>query len=362
MRMPLKLVVTGMVSAVIMLTAVALAGAESQKGPEFNLKLSAIAPEGTTWSDIGYKMAEEVYKNSNGRLKITWYFGGVMGDEPDTVRKMRLGQLTGGVLTVLGMEKIAPEIKILSIPNLFKDYDEIDYTLKKMFPAFNKMLEAKGFELLGWTEIGFAYFFSIKKIQNMNDISKTMVWQWAGEPMQAEIFKLQGFTNTVPLAMTDVNQALQTKMVETVYAPMYACLALQWYTNAKYINMNPVAYTPGGVVGDKRVMDKMPKDLRDILKAASDKYIPMLNPIIRQDNQKAFEGMKKYGLIPLYLTEKDLAEVDELAQKVYKVFLEKKFFSRELFDEVKGTVNEYRSKHPALAAQPPAPATPSPKK
>jgi TRAP-type C4-dicarboxylate transport system substrate-binding protein len=291
----------------------------AQKNPEYLLKLCAIAPEGTSWSNIAHQFADYIYEKSGGRLKVVWYLGGTMGDEPITLKKIRLAQLQGGVFTIVGMAKIVPEIRVLALPYLFKNYDEVDYVLGKMASAFSGMFDAKGFQLLGWVEVGFAYFFSKKPILTLDDIRETKVWYWAGDPLQQDVFELQGFKNTVPLELFEVLPALQTGLIETFFAPYYGCLALQWYPYAKYVNTAPIAYTPGGVLVTKSFLNGLPQDLRKILDDASKKYFPKLIPIIRRDNEQALQGFIKKGIKVLTPT----PEIEEQNEREAWEFYEK---------------------------------------
>ena len=62
------------------------------------LKFATLAPQGSTWANILVDWAAKVEKESQGRLKFKLYPGGVSGDEPDVLRKIRFGQLQGGRL------------------------------------------------------------------------------------------------------------------------------------------------------------------------------------------------------------------------------------------------------------------------
>ncbi len=290
----------------------------AQEKPQYVLKMCAIAPEGTSWSEIGHQFADYIYEKSGGRLKVVWYLGSAMGDEPVAIKKIRLGQLQGGVFTLTGMAKIIPEIRVLALPNLFKNYDEVDYVLGKMTSAFSRMFEEKGFMLFSWVEVGFAYFFSKKPIHTLDDIKKTKVWYWAGDPFLRELFEMQGYKNAVPLELFEVLVGLQTGLIETVFVPYYAGLALQWYQYAKYVNTAPFAYTPGGVLVTKKFFDGLPPDLRDIFLDASKKYFPRLTPIIRRDHKKALEGFIKHGIKPLRPTPEIEEQNEREAREVYE--------------------------------------------
>ena len=58
------------------------------------VKLATLAPEGTTWHGMLVEMGQEWKKASKKSLLITSDIsGGVIGDERDMVRKMRIGQI-----------------------------------------------------------------------------------------------------------------------------------------------------------------------------------------------------------------------------------------------------------------------------
>ncbi len=63
------------------------------------LKFATLMPTGTSWTKLLDDWVEEVEQKSEGRLKFKMYPGGVMGDDKAVLRKIRLGQLHGAVLT-----------------------------------------------------------------------------------------------------------------------------------------------------------------------------------------------------------------------------------------------------------------------
>ena len=53
--------------------------------------------------------------------------GGVQGDEKDVLRKIKLGQLHAAGITGNGMTSIAPKVRVMDSPFLFKSYGEVDH-------------------------------------------------------------------------------------------------------------------------------------------------------------------------------------------------------------------------------------------
>ncbi|CUU06011.1 extracellular solute-binding protein, family 7, partial [Candidatus Kryptobacter tengchongensis] len=94
------------------------------------------------------------------RLGFKIYAGGVAGDEIDVLKKIRIGQYHAGGFTGVGIGEIAPNLRVLDSPFLFKSYDEVDYIYQKFNDEFEKEIENGGFVLLGWAEVGFVYTFT----------------------------------------------------------------------------------------------------------------------------------------------------------------------------------------------------------
>ena len=259
--------------------------------PEYTFKLAAVAPEGTSWADTGAKFKKYVEENSGGRVRVTWYLGGIMGDEPDVIRKIHLGQLQGGGFTNVGLALMVPETQILLLPFLFNNPEEIDFIYQKMQIHFQRLFEEHGFVLAGWLEVGFNYWFTKNPIATPADFPSCRMWAWPGDQVNTEINQVLGFQN-IPVPLIEVLTALQTGMVNSFYGPLYAILALQWYTHARYFIDLPFSYTPAGIAMDKKFMDGLPPELRRIILDGWNLYLPDLVKRIRQDNVKTYQSLK----------------------------------------------------------------------
>ena len=62
------------------------------------LKIATVSPEFLDWMQHFKSAARQIEKASERRVKVRIYPGGVMGDDETVLRKMRIGQLQGGVI------------------------------------------------------------------------------------------------------------------------------------------------------------------------------------------------------------------------------------------------------------------------
>jgi TRAP-type C4-dicarboxylate transport system substrate-binding protein len=122
-------------------------------------KVGVLAPEGTAWAKSLKKMVEEIDKATEGEVKFKIFFGGSQGDEPDVLRKVRIGQLHGGIFTGKTLGDINGDVRVMELPfTFYSDREKALKTLKNLTPFFNKGFEKNQFVNLGFFELGVVYF------------------------------------------------------------------------------------------------------------------------------------------------------------------------------------------------------------
>ena len=124
------------------------------------LKISTIVPAGTHFVRELRAAGDTIAERTDGRVEFKLFPGGVMGSDQAVLRKMRIGQLHGAALTAVGLQNIAPDVQVYSLPFVFRDYGEVEYVRERIDPVIRERLERAGFVLAGMSEGGFTYFFS----------------------------------------------------------------------------------------------------------------------------------------------------------------------------------------------------------
>ena len=61
------------------------------------IKLATLAPEGSSWMKTFHALNKEVMEKTNNQVQFKVYGGGVMGDEVDILRKMKIGQIQAAI-------------------------------------------------------------------------------------------------------------------------------------------------------------------------------------------------------------------------------------------------------------------------
>jgi TRAP-type C4-dicarboxylate transport system substrate-binding protein len=168
-------------AAVALMTVVFVLPAEAQ----ITVKMATLVPDGTSWATIIKEAAEKWKKISNGRVAINIYWGGVSGDDPDVVRKMRLGILHAGVFTSTGVAEIDKSVYALGVPMMYASYDEVYGVLDKMRPKLEAGIENKGFIVLNWVDGGWIHYFTQKPVATPDDLKKLKLFAWETTPIRS---------------------------------------------------------------------------------------------------------------------------------------------------------------------------------
>lgn len=304
------------------------------------IKLCILAPEGSTWMNVVYAMAAEVSQKTQKAVTFKLYPGGVCGDEKDVLRKMKINQFQAAAFTGIGLGEIVPEFRILELPSFLQNNEEIDYVSNKLRPQFEAMSRQKGFELLGFAEVGFIYLYANIPLKTVDDLKKVKMWMWQGDPVVTSVFKRLGVVAT-PLSLPDVLTSLQTGLIDGVYGPPLATAALQWHTKMKYMTDTHFANSAGAFLINKPVFDQLSKKDQQILREVLDKHCTQLTQKNRKENEEAIVAMKASGMkvIPVDVATRE--ELKKLSMDSWNDHIGK-LYSAEFFQQTSILLENFR--------------------
>jgi TRAP-type C4-dicarboxylate transport system substrate-binding protein len=305
------------------------------------IKLGTLAPNGSTWHTLLKEMGQKWEQASGGKVKLRIYPGGVLGNEGDMIKKMRIGQLHAAALTTIGLHDITPEPVVVDVPMMIDSWETLDYVMDRVAPKLERAIEAKGYAVLGWSEVGFVRFFSTKKYASIVEMQQgAKVFCWEGDPASADAWRAAKF-HPVVMSSTDIVPSLQTGLIDTVpLAPLYAYTS-RTFERAKFMLELPWTVLTGATVVRKEEWDKVEPAVRPKLLEISREYAKKIALEVRRMDSDALENMKKQGLVTV--APKDPQDFVKAAEDSYKV-VRGHVVPAEIFDEVKKLVAEAHAK------------------
>lgn len=311
------------------------------KRAKYEIKIATLAPEGSTWMNLMSELGDRIREKTGGEVGLRFYPGGIQGDEGVVLRKIRTGQLHGGGFTGVGLGEIAPSLRVLELPFLFRDAEEVRAVHAKMDPLFEERLREKGFTLLGWADVGFVYLYSKNPVATTSDLKNQKVWLWEGDPLAEALLKAAG-VSAISLSITDVLTSLQTGMISTVYITPLACIALQWFTRVGYVTDLPVTNSLGAVIVTNEAWDRVPPQHQPVIRELCADYFGRLMKATEADNAKSVEVIAENGVRPVACPASEVESFRRIGEEV-RVALVGKLYDRPTLDQVLTVLAEHRA-------------------
>jgi TRAP-type C4-dicarboxylate transport system substrate-binding protein len=310
-----------------------------------DIKIATVAPDGSHWMQQMRAGADEVSKRTDGRVAIKFYPGGVMGNDAQVLRKIRVGQLQGGAFTAGGLGERYGALNLYGIPLLFRSLDEIDAVRAVLDPELAAGLERAGFVTFGFIEGGFANLLANEPIRSVEDMRRKKVWVPEGDPISFMAMEAMGLSPAV-LPVTDVLTGLQTGLIDIAFASPVAALVLQWHTKVKYITELPISYSMGIFAIEKRAFSELSAGDQEIVREVMSRYIGGLDRAAREDNRRAAEVLAQSGVETATVNAADVAGWRSTIEGIYPQLRQRPDIDAAMFDRLLALLAEYRRTHP----------------
>ena len=294
------------------------------------LRIATLAPRQSPLGEEYHKLKVGMKERTNGQVKMKMYYGGVAGDEVTVVRKMRVGQLDGALITSTGLSYLVRQVLVLQAPGLIRSYEELDAVRETLAPELEALFDDAGYKLVAWGDAGRTRIFSTNKIFAPSDLQSVRPWVWRDSAVMRAFIKAAG-ANGVLLNLPEVYSALQTGIVDTVIASSVAVLAFQWHTKLKTMAKQSGGIVTGAFVIRKDHLATLPKEARDYIDEVSGETEEAFRAQGRKiDDEAAVTLSKRLKVINLFRAQRQWEAVNFQARES----LVGRMYSRSLLNRV----------------------------
>jgi TRAP-type transport system periplasmic protein len=304
-------------------------------------KIATVSPDGTAWMQAMRAGADEIKQKTGGRVAFKFYPGGVMGNDDNVLRKIRIGQLQGGAVTASALVDIAPDIGIYELPYLFSSLQQVDYVRSRLDPKLMAGLEDSGFVGFGLAEGGFTYMMSDRALDSVEDVRKQKVWIPDGNKVGEAVFGSADISPVI-LPLSDVLIGLQTGLIDTIITSPIGAIALQWHTRVSHVVDEPLTYFSALLVLDKSKFDKLKQEDQQVVRNIMTRVFKTIDAQNRKDNIDAREVLIKQGLkfVPLSPTAKK--QWYAIGEKAMHELEKQNKYSKAVYDSMMKLLDEAR--------------------
>ena len=307
------------------------------------LKIATLAPAGTTWMKEMKAGSDAIQQRTDGRVKLKFYPGGVMGNDQSVHRKIKIGQLHGGAFTSGGLAMIDSSIQSLGLPMMFQSLDEVDYVRQRIDPIMQQRMEAKGFVILGISEGGFARILSKQPMQDLESIRNSKVWVPEGDKVGQTVFRALGIS-PISLPISDIFTGLQTGLIETVAVNPTSAIAFQWHTSTAYMTDVPITYIIGVLAVQQRAFSKLSAPDQAVVREEMGKVFRRMDTLNRADEQAAKAALANQGITFVTPKPGEIERWREISDQSIDAMIAEGVISSEVVAQVRGFLQDFRNR------------------
>ena len=306
------------------------------------LKIATVTPEGSGWMRDMRAAAADIEAATEGRVKVKFYGGGVMGDDLRVLRKIRTGQLQGAVMTSSALSGTYPDILQYGLPLQFRSREEVMFVRRRFDAELIDGLRERGFESFGFGSLGFARIMSARQpVVTLDSARGLKIWIPEGDEIGLRSMREVGLA-PVSRPISDVLVGLQTGLVEVIATPPSGAIILQWHTRLRYVTDFPVAFAYGLLAMDRRAFARLTAQDQSAVRKAFQAMSQRLDRRDAQDNEEAGRALKNAGLEYLVLSPQEAGRWRQAFHEIYPLLVREAGMSPQLHARIMQSLAQFR--------------------
>lgn len=188
--------------------------------------------------------AEEVERLTEGRYVIDTFYAGSLGGERESIEGVQLGTLELTFTSTGPVPNFVPELSILDIPFLFRDYEHARGVLdSEIGDELLTRFEPHGIKGLAWADNGFRHMTNdIRPIEGPGDLSGLKM-RTMESPVHIAAYREFGILPT-PMPFPEVFAALQQGVVDGQENPLSVIESNNFDEVQQYLSMTGHVFSP----------------------------------------------------------------------------------------------------------------------
>lgn len=260
------------------------------------LKMGHVLAKGSHY-DVGANVfCEEIDKGTKGRYKCQVYPASALGGEREEVEAVQIGTQDLVITSTGPVGNFVPEMKIVDVPFLFRDYDHARKTLDgKIGQDMLAKFPNHGLVALAWTENGFRHMTNNKRPIVVVTDANGLKMRTMENKVHMEGYRAFGIQPT-PMAFPEVFGALQQGVVDGQENPIPVILASKFSQVQKHLSLTGHVYSPALIIISPKVWNGLSDADKKVFMAAATKSVAATRNKVNDDEANGIAQLKKDGM------------------------------------------------------------------
>lgn len=299
------------------LVVIALPGMTGQVWAEtVRARLGTSLPDAHPQTLGARRFAEIVEARSEGRIRIRVHSSGQLGSDQQMQNALRAGTQQFTVPSTATLANLVPAFGIIGTPFAFQSEVQADAVLDGPFGRhLLDQLPAVGMVGLAFWENGFRNLTnSRRQVSRLEDIAGLKV-RTMQNAVYIDMFNGMG-ANAVPMAVTELFTALETRAVDGQENPYTVVHAQRFYDVQKYLSTTRHAYDAQVLVASRKFWDGLSEADRRLIQEAAREAALFQRQKSRALNTRLREELASLGMQIHEVSEEERARMRERLRSV----------------------------------------------
>ncbi len=298
-------------------TAYADTGGEVQT-QTYAWPLGTASPDNTVTNLFAQKFADEVYRLSDGRMRIQVYPNSTVGGDRELLEMCEDGDIPFVMQNTAPQVSFMPEMAIFDLPCAFATIEEIRDALDNpvFFDQIHQVYSDAGYEILGYADQSFRVLSANREVTSLEDMKGLKI-------RTMENFKHIAFwkglnANPTPMSFSEVYIALQQGTVDAQENSYVVMVSSKLYEQQDYvIQTNHVPDLISCIVS-KKFFEKLSEEDQAIIREAADIAIVYARALSDEQVGERLAIIEESGTVVLPVSDEFRAEILENSKPLYE--------------------------------------------
>ena len=239
---------------------------------------------------------ENLREYSAGSMQLKIYPNAQLGNEREAMELLQMGALAMTKVSASPLESFAPEMKVFSLPYIFRDQQHLFNVLdgeigKELLRSTDPVL----FRGLGYYDAGSRNFYSVDRpIRSPDDLPGMKIRVQQSQTSIAMIQSMGG--SATPISYGELYTALQQGVVDGAENNLPSFYRSRHYEVAPYLTLDEHTSVPDVLLISLRVWNDLDGQQQTWLQHAVDDSIEYQRELWAQDTENSLEQVKAAGV------------------------------------------------------------------
>ncbi|WP_300524705.1 DctP family TRAP transporter solute-binding subunit [Aminiphilus sp.] len=202
------------------------------------IKIGHVLNQDHAWNVCLTGFAEDVAKETEGRVVVKIYPGAQLGNEKDVIEGLTLQTVDGGLIGGGSFQSLDPKFGIEALPYAWKDHETAYKAMDGRIGAMLlDILAKKGIKGLAWWENGFRHITNSRGPIAVPKDMEGLKIRVTPDKMRLDTFKTLG-SSPMPINFGELYTALQQGVVDAQENPLAIIASSAFYEVQKYLSLS----------------------------------------------------------------------------------------------------------------------------